>query len=243
MHQVSGTLNMETAAFIAAALSYGSRKQFLPKIGDIISASAGEPYSWVRDGAFSKMFSPSDNSSFYRLYSHRQMHLFFSAYCELLVRYGSLHDYVCCCASTAGKVSEDIVFYGAKSAAGNLPACGITALTALRLITSFFASHGGTVVIPKDVQSCCKRLCMFLRWMVRDGSPVDIGIWSDIISRRTLIMPLDTHVMQQARRLHLTDARCTSMRTALALSATVAEVFPDDPLKADFALFGYGVNA
>ena len=46
-----------------------------------------------------------------------------------------------------------------------------------------------------------KRLCMFLRWMVRNESPVDLGIWEHFIDKRNLIMPLDTHVMQQAQKL------------------------------------------
>lgn len=83
---------------------------------------------------------------------------------------------------------------------------------------------------------------MFLRWMVRSGSPVDIGLWSDFIDRRTLVMPLDTHVMQQSRRLGLLKGSCTSMCAARKLTASLAEVFPDDPLRGDFALFGYGVT-
>ena len=83
---------------------------------------------------------------------------------------------------------------------------------------------------------------MFLRWMVRDNSPVDIGLWSDFIDRRTLVMPLDTHVVQQSMRLGLLESAAASMSAARRLTVTLAEVFPDDPLKGDFALFGYGVN-
>ena len=88
----------------------------------------------------------------------------------------------------------------------------------------------------------CKRVCMFLRWMVRSGSPVDLGLWADIIDRRTLIMPLDTHVVQEATRLWLLASRTASMSTAKKLTAAMLEVFPDDPLRADFALFGLGVD-
>ena len=90
-------------------------------------------------------------------------------------------------------------------------------------------------------KSACKRVCMFLRWMVRSGSPVDLGLWSDFIDRKTLIIPLDTHVVRQSRRLGLLASSCASMCAARRLSASLAEVFPDDPLRGDFALFGYGV--
>ena len=84
---------------------------------------------------------------------------------------------------------------------------------------------------------------MFLRWMVRDHSPVDLGLWTDIIDKRTLIMPLDTHVMQEANRLGLLSTKTTSMSTAIRLTEKLRETFPDDPLKGDFALFGIGVGS
>ena len=83
---------------------------------------------------------------------------------------------------------------------------------------------------------------MFLRWMVRDNSPVDLGLWADIIDKRTLIIPLDTHVLHEANKLSLIQSSTTSMSTARKLTTVLKEVFPDDPLKGDFALFGYGIN-
>ena len=83
---------------------------------------------------------------------------------------------------------------------------------------------------------------MFMRWMVRDSSPVDLGLWTRFIDKRTLIMPLDTHVVQQSQRLGLLRSRTASMSAARRLTQAMLEVFPADSLKGDFALFGYGVN-
>ena len=83
---------------------------------------------------------------------------------------------------------------------------------------------------------------MFLRWMVRDDSPVDLGLWKDIIDKRTLIIPMDTHVMQEANRLGLISCKTASMSSAIKLTNKLREIFPDDPLKGDFALFGVGVD-
>ena len=83
---------------------------------------------------------------------------------------------------------------------------------------------------------------MWLRGMVRDGSEVDLGLWSTVIDKRTLIMPLDTHVVQQAMSLGLLSSHTASMASALRLTALMRRVFPDDPLKGDFALFGAGVG-
>jgi uncharacterized protein (TIGR02757 family) len=83
---------------------------------------------------------------------------------------------------------------------------------------------------------------MFLRWMVRDNSPVDLGLWSDLIDKSTLIIPMDTHVLQEATKLGLISSKCTSMSAALKLSQKLREIWPDDPIKGDFALFGLGVD-
>ena len=110
------------------------------------------------------------------------------------------------------------------------------------MLTEWFAEHGSVGVIPKNTASSCKRVCMFLRWMVRTDSPVDLGLWAEFIDRTTLIVPMDTHVVQEANRLGLISSRSTSMSAALKLTAKLREIFPDDPLKGDFALFGVGVD-
>ncbi len=212
MHQVSGNLNQETLAFIASCFSYGSRKQFMPRIQALLDHSGGELYQWVESRKYRELI-PDDDSCFYRLYTNRMV-------LDLLDRLAS-------CLDSHGSLKQLLVAGGVKNT-----------FDALTVLTTCF----GGKIVPKNTSSSCKRLCMFLRWMVRTDSPVDLGLWADIIDRRTLIMPLDTHVMQQANRLGLISTKTTSMSTALKLTRAVAEVFPDDPLKADFALFGYGVN-
>ena len=86
-----------------------------------------------------------------------------------------------------------------------------------------------------------KKLNMFLRWMIRRDSAVDLGIWESF-DRRDLIVPLDTHVCRVAHYFKLTDAETFSLKNARQITAALAEVFPDDPCLGDFALFGLGVN-
>lgn len=216
MHQVSGDKNQETIAFLAAALSYGSRKQFLPKIENFLIWSGNEPYQWVKSGLFNEVFQPDDKGCYYRLYNKHQMWLFLNRYEQLLAEYGSLKAYL-------AKVSER------------------NTLKAIDALCTWFG-ESGTIVIPRDTKSACKRLCMFMRWMVRDSSPVDTGIWADIINKDTLIIPLDTHVLTEAVELGLISSRNASMQAALKLTDIMRQVFPADPARGDFALFGYGVN-
>ena len=86
-----------------------------------------------------------------------------------------------------------------------------------------------------------KKLNMFLRWMIRRDSEVDLGIWESF-DRRDLIVPLDTHVCRVAHYFKLTDVETFSLKNARQITAALATVFPDDPCLGDFALFGLGVN-
>ncbi len=89
--------------------------------------------------------------------------------------------------------------------------------------------------------SAQKKLNMFMRWMVRKNSPVDIGCWQKIDARH-LIIPLDTHVHQMALELGITKSKTASFKTAVEITDYFKEIFPDDPCLGDFALFGMGVN-
>ncbi len=217
MHQVDGELNQEALAFVASCFSYGNRKQFLPKIQSLLDASKGEFHQWIKEGLFRKHIANNDDC-FYRLYSNRMVLQVLNRLKECYEQFGSMKQMI---VKEVGNCDE------------------ISAISALEVITNWFQGN----IVPKNTASSCKRLCMFLRWMVRTDSPIDLGIWSDIIDRTTLIMPLDTHVMQQANRLGLIQTKTTSMATALKLTKEVAKIFPEDPLKADFALFGFGVNS
>jgi len=91
-------------------------------------------------------------------------------------------------------------------------------------------------------KSTCKRLNMFLRWMVRkDNSGVDFGIWNKI-KPSELIMPCDLHVDRVARKLNLIHRKQTDWQTAVELTRRLREFDPTDPVKYDFALFTLGID-
>jgi uncharacterized protein (TIGR02757 family) len=90
-------------------------------------------------------------------------------------------------------------------------------------------------------KSSCKRLNMFLRWMVRkDSKGVDLGIW-DNISPKQLVCPIDLHVARVAKRFNLLTRKQTDWAAALELTSSLKQLDPKDPVKYDFALFGLGV--
>ena len=215
MHIVEGDENRETTAFVASTLSYGSRRQFMPKIKWLLDISRGDMFGWIKGGLFNGTL-PDDGTRFYRFYTTRDMNALLRALQGMLNAYGSMGRYV-------------------RSRATD----GYTAISAL---TDYFRGKVTGGMVPKDTVSACKRLCMFMRWMARAESPVDIGLWHTFIDRRSLIMPLDTHVFRQAMQLELLTGGAPSMAAAQRLTDKMKEIFPEDPLKGDFALFGYGVN-
>ena len=204
--------DVEAASFIAAMLAFGSRKQFIPKIRQILETSdrsLGSLSEWLRAGAYKKDF-PHGEAKFYRFYSYDDMQVFFGELGAILTKAGSLGEYF--------KLKKGV----------------------LHEIVS--ASFPKSSIVPKGRNSANKRIHMFLRWMVRRDSPVDLGLWQ-WADPASLIIPLDTHVMQEAAKLGLISSVATASRkTAELLTAAMQEVFPGDPCRGDFALFGLGVD-
>ena len=218
--------NAQTASFIAAMLSFGSRTQFIPKITQILQTadnSAGSINRWLTDGTFKTDF-PTGSKKFYRFYSFDDMQTFFEEFAQILRKARSLGDFFCSEYERAGalNVTEPL---------------NKTPLP--DLISSAFPK---SKIVPKGKNSANKRIHMFLRWMVRQNSPVDLGLWK-WYPQSKLIIPLDVHVMQESVKLGLLppDAKATR-KTAVLLTQKMNQIFPDDPCRADYALFGLGVD-
>ena len=90
--------------------------------------------------------------------------------------------------------------------------------------------------------STCKRLNMYLRWMVRDDSKgVDFGLWKKIPASQ-LVCPIDVHVDRTARQLGLITRKQTDWKTAVELTENLRILDSGDPIKYDFALFGLSIE-
>ncbi len=93
----------------------------------------------------------------------------------------------------------------------------------------------------EDASAPNKKINMMRRWLVRDDGKVDLGLWKNT-DPATLLIPLDVHVYQEALALGLTDRKQRDLKTVLEITDSFKEIFPGDPCKGDFALFGYGVT-
>lgn len=94
----------------------------------------------------------------------------------------------------------------------------------------------------EDRKAPNKKINMLRRWMVRDDGKVDLGLWKNS-NKTELIIPLDVHVYTQASALGLTKRKQKDIVTAQEITEYFRQIWPEDPCKGDFALFGYGVTA
>jgi len=224
LHRYTAPVDIETAAFTAAMLAFGRRDQILCKVNlilDHITLSGTTPAAWVRTGLFNQVF-PVSEKKFYRFYSYSDMRTFFTELQNILKKTDTLGTYFKSLYASDNRKYDPFLLS--------------------KLISSSFPASR---IIPKGTCSACKRIHMFLRWMVRTGSPVDVGLWT-WFSPADLIIPMDTHVLSEASKLGLFGQNAVitagTAKNALQLTQIFKQIWPDDPCKGDFALFGLGVD-
>ena len=232
--------DVEAASFIAAMLAFGSRKQFIPKIRFILETSdrsLGSITEWLKQGKYTSDF-PRGAAKFYRFYSYDDMQVFFEELGDILKEAGSLGEFVKAKMYDGGATGVSPVRRGSGR-----PQSGLERGEGVPLLHEILSSSfPKSAIVPKGRTSANKRIHMFLRWMVRRDSPVDLGLW-EWADPAGLLIPLDVHVMQEAVKLGLiAEGAAASRKTAECLTAALAEVFPGDPCRGDFALFGLGVD-
>ncbi len=232
MHLYTEPKEQEVVAFLASSLAFGRREQILSHIQLILERANPSPYNWILTASYKDLFIESDKS-FYRMFSYHDMRLLCERLKNILQKNDTFGNAVKKSYHNACETNKDIP----KAYSG-------TALLSF-VISDMFK---GCKIIPQSKDGASKKLQMFLRWMVRDNSPVDLGLWSSWYSKKDLLMPLDTHVMQEACKFSLLQKTkagkipAPNLKTAIALTTTLMEVFPTDPVRGDFALFGLGVE-
>jgi uncharacterized protein (TIGR02757 family) len=117
----------------------------------------------------------------------------------------------------------------------------ITGADLTAVFPSGIPSRGFRHLFPNPrTGSACKRLNLFLRWMVRPDDGLDLGLWPEV-SPAKLIIPLDTHVARVARALGLTRLKTPGWRMAKAITEALKAFAPDDPVRYDYALCRSGI--
>jgi uncharacterized protein (TIGR02757 family) len=133
-------------------------------------------------------------------------------------------------------------FTGGMSAKDETVEQGINHFRKIFFDSPYAPTRTGKHIASPDRKSACKRINMFLRWMVRqDSKGVDFGLWQTIKPSQ-LVCPLDVHVERVSKQLGLLKRKPTDWQAALELTAVLKNYDPKDPVKYDFALFGMGIE-
>lgn len=225
LRRYTATGDIETASFIGAMLAFGRRDQFLAKTDFILDTSDvyGGPVEWILSKKYSLVFNGKKTCAdrkFYRFYSYEDMGKLFRALGKILEK-----------EPAPGEFFKKEFMKMKDNQPQPVPLASV--------ISSAFPD---CPIVPQGKNTANKRINMFLRWMVRKNSPVDLGLW-DWYDPASLVIPLDTHVLQEAERLGLIPPKSPgTLKTALYLTEVFRQIWPDDPCRGDFALFGLGVD-
>ena len=237
-HMFTKNQDIEIMGFWAATLAWGQRVTIINKCKELITLMDGAPYDFIinhEEPDLKKLLH----------FKHRTFNDIDTLYFISFFRYHyenfeSLED-----AFVPSAILQREVLEQGNSAP---PSGGWGAAASLDFFRSYFISlpdfpnRTKKHVSSPSQKSTCKRLNMFLRWMVRkDDNGVDFGIWKKLKSA-DLVCPCDLHVDRVARKLKLITRKQTDWQTAVELTNNLKELDPTDPVKYDFALFGLGIE-
>ena len=259
-HQFSLKQDIEIMGFWASMLAWGQRKTIINKCNDLVMRMDGEPYEFIKNhgpndlknllGFKHRTFNDTDTLYFVEFFKqhyalHDSLETAFSKDLALpasVFRREFLDDQfsnpgdvrMSSSPCLAIELGEDARHDAAEKALNNFR-------------TYFFSLPDYPTRTKKHIsspsqKSACKRLNMFLRWMIRnDNKGVDFGIWT-FLSPAELICPTDVHVERVARNLGLIIRKQVDWQTAVELTNNLRAMDPKDPVKYDFALFGLGIE-
>lgn len=216
----------EVIGFVAALLAWGRRATILNKLEDLCRRMRMRPEAFVR-GYDDARDGPALDGFAHRTFNGHDARALATALRVVLERHGSLEAaYAFHLPPEAPDVGPAI-----QGVADEL----LAALDGTDFDRARLARH-----LPRpSTGSACKRVAMYLRWMVRPG-PVDFGHWTRIAPSR-LVLPLDVHSGRVARKLGLLARPQDDWRATLELTAACRAFCPDDPARYDYAFFGAGV--
>jgi uncharacterized protein (TIGR02757 family) len=223
-HRFSKKEDIEISGFIAAILAWGQRKTIINKCLELFAMMDNDPYQFMIHHAESDL-KPFLNFK-HRTFNDIDTLYFIHFFSWFYKNHKSLEQ--------AFLIGQN----GASDAMYSILVQFHTFFFSLADAPSRTKKH---IATPQR-KAACKRINMFLRWMVRsDDKGVDFGIWNKI-NPSQLICPCDLHVDRVGRKLGLITRRQTDWQTAIELTDKLREFDPEDPVKYDFALFGLGVE-
>lgn len=215
-HRFRKKQDIEISGLISSSLAYGKRDKIIQAVEMIHSIMENEPYVFCQNytSKEAKLFS----SFKYRYTTGEDIILLFEGLSNVLKKYNSLEELFL----KYHKPEHDTVKEGLIGFISELLTCD-------------------NYLLPCPTRkSACKRLNLFLKWMVRKP-PVDLGVWHGV-SASKLVIPLDIHVGNMARKRGILNRKSNDWQSAYEITQFLRELDLKDPTKYDFALFGEGIG-
>ncbi len=221
VYHYSGVQDREVAGLIASSLAFGRVIQIQRSVQQVLNALGPSPaatLSGLRRLELDGLFRDFKH----RWITGREISELLWCTGRMISEFGSLQD--CFLGSPQ---ADQAIRPGLARFVARMRKAGLSRDT--RLVAS-----------PED-GSACKRLNLFLRWMVRRDR-IDTGLWSKV-SPASLIVPVDVHMHRAAMRMRFTKRKQADWRTALEITRAFAQIRPDDPVRYDFALTRGGLGS
>ena len=225
LHRFSNTNDIEITGIITSAYAYGSVDQINSFVNKFLKRISDKPYEFTinfqkrKDKKYLK-------DMYYRFNTENDLINLISSISENLQIYGSL---------------KKLFLTGYKNDSENI----IEALTFFSSELNLRGKHKGDkyyhYLFSNPVhKSTCKRMNLFLRWMVRKDE-IDLGLWSEIPATK-LIMPVDTHIARVSKQLKLVKRKSVDLKFAIELTNKLKQFDANDPVKYDFSLCHIGIE-
>lgn len=218
-HLFTNTQDQEIAAFFAACFAWGNRTTIIQKSKELMTLMDMAPHQFCLELDPEKLKRLSEFK--HRTFNYTDLLYFLDFFHH---HYSSNHSLETAFTMHGSHMEEMLIGFHHY-------------FFSLEHVPNRTRKH----IASPERKSTCKRLNMFLRWMVRsDDKGVDLGIWKNIMPSQ-LVCPIDLHVARVARKFKLLSRKHTDWLAAIELTERLREFDPADPVKYDFALFSLGI--
>jgi uncharacterized protein (TIGR02757 family) len=243
LHLFNNEKDIEVTGIIASVFAYGNVKQIIDILNKIILITGNEPYGFIRNFRAKKSESNLRNLR-HRFYKEGDIINLFYLLCDVYNEYDILKNLFMMYYDPGeeylkGALSLFCNHLNNKLAVICKNSNGKNNMKSANVQEGFNA--GIKFIFPQpELGSACKRMNLFLRWMVRKDE-IDFGIWNEIPASKLLI-PVDTHVARICKSLKLTKRKNVSWIMAEEITRSLKEFDPIDPVKYDFAICHIGMR-
>ncbi|MEK7484190.1 MAG: TIGR02757 family protein [Planctomycetota bacterium] len=217
--------DQEVSGLIASCLAYGQVTQFIPKLQQLLNPMGGSPHQFLKKSA-PKQLQKICKGFHYRFTKEQDIYELLRSIQETLNQWDSLEKLFRSGYQNTHESYEEALshFVGTLRQDRSNP------------------SHGFAHLLPlPQKKSPVKRLCLFLRWMIRKKDQVDLGTWGGFPTHK-LIIPLDTHISRIAYQLGLVEEGNATLRRAREITVSLKQFDAEDPLKYDFPPAHLGIS-